>query len=124
MSLFFLILGIFLLIVGIICCIISEDSYDWEELLGIGGIISIVVGVIMIVFGLFGVCGGYDKTISETQVVVVVDDSHVKLPQDSIYAVQYVISWKDEDGVWCGSNVKLFGKTEKNIGDTIIVNLK
>ena len=124
MSLFFLILGIVLLIGGFVCYFISEDSYDWEELLAIGGIMSMVAGIFMIVFGTIGVCGGFDKPSSATQTITLVNDIPVAIPKDSIYAIQYVISWKDEDGAQCGQNVKLLGRTDKNIGDTIIVNIQ
>ena len=124
MWIFLLVLGIIILIVGIIYAFNIEDSsYNDEIWFILGAFIGIIGGIILTICSIVGLNGGFDDHSVKTEVAVVSDAVPV-IPKDSIYAVQYVISWKNEDGVWCGSNVKLFGKTEKNIGDTIVVNIK
>lgn len=89
-----------------------------DELEALCKILSIICFVIWVI------CFIFSKTENkEDKQEAVVADSTVVVKKDSIEKMIFVVSWKDEDGVWAGQNVKLIGKTEKNIGDTIIINL-
>lgn len=124
MWIFLLILSIVLIIGGIICFVESDDSYDNYMLLFLGGFVGVLGGIILLGCSIVGICGGFDKkTEIPKEPTTIVSDS-TQVPSDTIKSIMYVISYKDEDGVWCGQNVKLLGYTNKNIGDTIIVNLK
>lgn len=111
-------LGLF--IVGFILGRLSEGSFDWECELELCSIISYVLATIL--FMTWGCLSLSDKEKTEEKKSEVVSDS-IRV-QDAIEKMVFVVSWKDEDGVWAGQNVKLIGKTEKNIGDTITINLK
>jgi len=124
MSLFFLFLGIILLIIGIVCAVNAGDSYDWEDLWIGGGVVGIFAGIVMIIVSIVGLCGGLDKKETSKTEVISTDSTQVHIVPDSIYAIQYIISWKDENEIKCGQNVILKGKTEKNVGDTIIIDMK
>lgn len=111
------IIGIVSLIIGIV--FMNIDDWEWEDLLNPLGLIT-VFGVGCIIWAFLSL---FANPKTEVKAEVLVTDS-IQVVPDTIYAIQYVVSYKDENGVWCGNNIKLLGKTEKNIGDTIIVNLK
>jgi len=125
MFIILLLISIILLIYGIVCIACASDSCSSDEgIIVSGALIGIGAGLILLIMSIMGFCGSFDNK-PETQVAVTTTDStQVQVKPDSIYAIQYVVSYKDENGVWCGNNVKLLGKTEKNIGDTIIINIK
>lgn len=125
MSTFFLFLGILLIVWAIISFIASAESYSYEDEWMASAIISLIVGIVMTAWaGIYKLC---DKTITENPKteVVVVDSTQVQVqvPKDSIGEIKFIITWKDEDGVWAGKNVKLMGRTEKGINDTIIIKI-
>lgn len=112
MTTFILISGLISLGVGLILLFATdgEDGATWV----IMGIILILVG------GFFKLVAPDIKEIPKTETIAT-DSIH--LPKDSIGDIMFVISWKDEDGVWAGQNVKIRGRIDKNIGDTIIVKM-
>lgn len=123
MWIFLLILGVILIIAGIICGVESDDSYNYEELLIVSAFIGIIGGLILSIWSIVMLCSGDNKTTPKTEVILT-DSTEITVVPDSIYAIQYIVTWKDEDGVVVGNNIKLLGNTEKNIGDTITINLK
>lgn len=113
---FFISLGIF--IVGFLLKAFAHDFSGWEifgiVLQLIGGICLAIWFVKLMISDVASEVATKNETTDSTQ---------VQIPKDSIGEMIFVISWKDEDGVWAGQNIKLKDRTEKNIGDTINIKL-
>ena len=124
MWIFLLILAIALLIGGIICVFNASDSYEYEDLLIFGAVFGIFIGVFLLIISSIGLCGGFEKpTTTQAQTEIVSDSTQVKTPCDTLKYMKLIISWKDDDGVWAGRNVKIVGYTNKQVGDTLTIKL-
>lgn len=113
------IIGIASLIIGIVLMCI--DDWEWEDFLNPLGIVIAVFGAGCIIWAFIWM---FEKPKSEVKAeVLVADSTQVQVVPDSIYAIQYIITWKTDEEIKCG-DIILKGKTEKGVGDTITINLK
>lgn len=115
-----LIIGILIIIIGLL---LAANDGDADEILNPLGVIIIIVGLCVAIWGGYDLFVDDKPQVAASQPVVVTDSTQVQARPDSIYAIQYVISWKDASGVSAGG-VKFLGHTEKEVGDTLTIFVK
>lgn len=108
MTTFIVILGIFLAIGGSILLVMTDGDM---------GMAWVIFGFTIIFFV------AIDRIYNDAPKSEPIITNAILIPTDSIVEIKFVISDISEDGIWCGQNIKLKGRTEKNIGDTITIKL-
>jgi hypothetical protein len=114
-----LIIGLLLIIISLF--LITNDG-EAEDFLNPFGAVLFIVSIIIMIWGIVDLCAD-DKPAQPVAAEVLQGDTLPQVKPDSIYGLQFVISWKDENGVGAGG-VKFLGHTEKSVGDTLTIQLK
>ena len=113
MTTFFFVSGIILLAIGFLVVIVTNGDGGWGKVFT--GFFLLLFASIMFIF---------TPSVKENaKVETILNSDSTQIIKDSLSELIFVISWKDEDGVWAGQNVKIRGRVDKNIGDTIIIKL-